>query len=131
MQKADGELIAISSIAIGADTIFAREVLHAGIKWVALLPMPREIFREDFTPENWAEARAESLMAQAVRGQGPSREPSAPRFTSMSARQPSTTPIASSRSGTASPPRGPGGTAEIVTYAKKLGREITLCSARR
>jgi hypothetical protein len=123
LQNSGCELIAISSIAIGADTLFARAVLHAGIKWVVVLPMPRELFREDFTPENWAEA--ERLMAQA----------SEVRILRGTERPQVYVDVGKATVDDADylmavwdgkPAQGPGGTAEIVAYAKMLGREIIL-----
>jgi hypothetical protein len=123
LQKAGGELVAISSIAIGADTLFAEEVIRAGIKWIVVLPMPRELFREDFTAEEWA--RAERLIGQAaevrildgierpqvyVDGGKATVDNSDCLFAVWDGK----------------PAQGPGGTAQIVAYAQRLGRKITL-----
>lgn len=59
-------LTAVSSIALGADLIFAEECLAAGIPWKCLLPFPKEEFRnDDFTPADWA--RVEECLARAYR----------------------------------------------------------------
>ena len=61
---ADAELVAVSSIAFGADLIFAEECLHAGLPWKVILPFDREEFRKDeFTDELWG--RVERCLAQA------------------------------------------------------------------
>ncbi len=47
-------LVAVSSIAKGADLIFAEECLAAGVPWKGLLPFPKEEFRKDqFTEYEW------------------------------------------------------------------------------
>jgi len=123
LQRAGGELIAISSVAIGADTVFAREVLRAGIKWIVILPMPRELFREDFTPAEWAEA--ERLIAQAVEVRvlhGNER----PQVYVDGGKATVDASNCLFAVWNGKPAKGPGGTAEIVAYAKRLGREIIL-----
>jgi hypothetical protein len=62
--KIKGELAAVSSIAIGADTLFAEEVLKLGVPWIALLPFPREEFAKDFAAADWA--RAEQCLSRAL-----------------------------------------------------------------
>jgi hypothetical protein len=123
LRKAGGELTAISSIAIGADTVFAREVIRAGIEWIVILPMPRELFRQDFTPEEWAEA--EGLIAQAaeVRVLHGNERPQAYVDGGKMTVDDSDCLFAV---WDGKPAQGPGGTAEIVAYAKRLGREIIL-----
>jgi hypothetical protein len=123
LRKAACELIAISSVAIGADMAFAGEVIRAGIKWIVILPMPREFFREDFTPEEWA--RAERLIAQAaeVRILRPNERPQAYVDGGKATVDDSDCLFAV---WDGKPAQGPGGTAEIVAYAQKLGRQITL-----
>ena len=45
-------LVAVSSVARGADLIFAEECLAASLPWKCLLPFPLEEFqKDDFTPE--------------------------------------------------------------------------------
>lgn len=123
LQKAGRELIAVSSVAIGADMAFAGEVIRAGIKWIVILPMPRELFRDDFTPQEWA--GAERLIAQAaeVRVLQANERPQV-YVDGGKATVDASDCLFAVWDG--KPARGPGGTAEIVAYAQKLGREITL-----
>ena len=59
-------LTAVSSIALGADLVFAEECLAAGLPWKCMLPFPKEEFRkDDFTDADWA--RAEACLAKAYR----------------------------------------------------------------
>ena len=122
-QKTGGELMAISSIAVGADTIFAEEVIRAGIKWIVILPMPAEVFRDDFTPEEWA--RAERLIARAaeVRVLSGSERPQAYVDGGKATVDESDCLFAV---WDGKPAQGPGGTAEVIAYAKTLGREVTV-----
>ncbi|MCE0523584.1 MAG: hypothetical protein LV480_11810 [Methylacidiphilales bacterium] len=123
LRKAGGELAAVSSIAIGADTLFAGEVIRAGIKWTVILPMPRELFRDDFSAQEWA--RAESLIARAaeIRVLRGTQRPQV-YFDGGKATVDESTCLFAVWDG--KPAQGPGGTAEIVAYAKSLGREVTL-----
>lgn len=58
------EVAAVSSVATGADTLFAEAALEAGIKWLAHLPLPADEFRKDFTAAEWA--HAQHLLKQAI-----------------------------------------------------------------
>ncbi len=50
--KQEACLVAVSSLARGADLIFAEECLAASVPWKCLLPFPEEEFqKDDFTPE--------------------------------------------------------------------------------
>jgi len=116
------ELVAISSVAIGADSIFANEVIKAGIKWIALLPMPKEIFREDFSAEDWA--NAERLLAHAAQVRvlpGKGRPQSYLDCGKTTATE--SDDLFAVWDG--DPARGLGGTGEIIAYAQTLGRKIT------
>jgi hypothetical protein len=121
LQKPGGELIALSSIAVGADTLFAQEVILAGMKWIVILPMPAEVFRGDFTPEEWA--RAERLIAQAeeVRVLYGKERPQAYVDGGKATVDDSDCIIAV---WDGKPAQGPGGTAEVIAYAKSLGRDV-------
>jgi hypothetical protein len=123
LKKGRGELIAISSIAVGADTLFAREVLKAGIKWVVLLPTTEELFQHDFTPEEWAVAK--SLMQQAAeRRPLPGTERPQIYVDVGKATVDQADCLIAVWDGL--PAQGPGGTAEIVDYAQILRRKTIL-----
>jgi hypothetical protein len=123
LRKAGGEFIAISSVAIGADTLFANEVIRAGIKWIVILPMPKELFREDFTAQEWS--RAERLIGQAAEVRVlHGRERPQVYLDAGKATVDDSDCLFAVWDG--KPAQGPGGTAEIVAYAKMLGRKITL-----
>ena len=63
-QRSRRPLAAVSSVASGADTLFGRVVVGRELPWEVLLPLPREEFARDFSPEEWVEA--EQLMAQST-----------------------------------------------------------------
>lgn len=48
-----GAMLAISSLAAGADTLFVSEVARRNIPSFLILPFPRERFRQDFEPGDW------------------------------------------------------------------------------
>lgn len=60
------ELAAVSSIASGADTLFAEQALAFGVPWIALLPFEEPEFYHDFGPEDWARARRCLRQAESV-----------------------------------------------------------------
>ena len=123
LQKKDGELVAISSVAIGGDMLFAREVLQAGIKWIVILPLAREDFRKDFTVEEWA--RAEDLIKHAAEVRTlPGIDRPEVYVDCGKATVDDSDCLLALWDGM--PAAGPGGTAEIVAYARRLGRELTL-----
>ena len=43
----DGQLVAISSAAIGADSLFVDEAMKLGIPWICILPFPENAFFND------------------------------------------------------------------------------------
>ena len=57
------EWLALSSIAEGADMVFARLALRLGLGWEAVLPLPPAEFRADFSPGPWRDV--ETLLGEA------------------------------------------------------------------
>lgn len=64
-QDGGRDLIGRSSIASGADTLFAEACLASNMKWIALLPFPEAEFKKDFSEADWKRARA--LLDRAER----------------------------------------------------------------
>ena len=64
---ADGELVAISSVAIGSDLLFVEETARLKIPWIAVLPFPTEYFfnEKDF-PDGSERDAARKALAEAV-----------------------------------------------------------------
>ncbi len=59
-----GTLVGVSSIAPGADTLFAQTVLGMSLPWRALLPVSVAELRQDLSPADWQ--RHEQLLARAT-----------------------------------------------------------------
>ena len=120
-REISGTLGAVSSIAIGADTLFARAVLSLSIPWRALLPAPVSEFRGDFEDEDWQAAR--KLLARAVEVDiraSPSVKDEAYLECGMDTVDQSDVLIAIWDE---KPARGTG---EIVTYARSLGKPLII-----
>ena len=119
-----GRLIGYSSVAIGADSLFAQTCIALDIPWIALLPRPKDDFRKDFTDSDWV--KTSELLGQATRVE--SLPPSKNRELGylecgMSTVEESDLMIAvwDGKS-----PRGTGGTAEIVAHAEHLAKPLIL-----
>lgn len=121
------EWLALSSLAEGADMIFARTALQLGLGWEAVLPMPPAEFRQDFTPERWREV--EALLADAehagVIGERHARD-DAYLDCGMETVNHCDVLLAVWNG---EPSRGRGGTAEIVAYAREIGRPVIIIDA--
>jgi len=61
---AEGTIYGVSSVAAGADLLFAESCIQLEIPLHVLLPMPKEEFRKDFDAATWS--RAEQAMAKAI-----------------------------------------------------------------
>jgi len=117
---------ALSSIASGGDMLFAAAVVESGMRWHALLPMPMSMFREDFTPDEWAQAQ--SLLGQAAHVSVTSDNAEEHREHAYldcghETVNDSDVMIAVWDGKEA---RGIGGTAEVVAHARKLGCPLIL-----
>lgn len=127
-REASGEWIALSSLAIGSDMIFARAAQSAGLGWEAVLPLPPAEFRRDFSESEWREV--ESLLGEAehvgVIGERSRRDDSY-LDCGMETVNHCDVLLAVWDS---EPARGRGGTAEIVEYARALRRPIIIVDAK-
>lgn len=122
------EWLALSSLAEGADLLFARTALRLGFGWEAVLPLPPAEFRADFRPEVWREV--EALLAEAeharVIGERTARE-DAYLDCGMETVNHCDVLLAV---WDGEPSRGRGGTAEIVAYARETGRPVIIIDAK-
>jgi hypothetical protein len=121
------EWIALSSVAEGSDQLFVREALSRGWAWHAILPLPHSEFARDFEPSAWQ--AVESLLQRAEQVQitddNGARE-DAYLDSGMETVNGSDLLIAVWDGEAA---RGKGGTAEVVEYARALGRPILIIDA--
>ena len=66
-ELAHGQLVAISSVAIGSDLLFVEEVMEIGIPWICVLPFPADAFfnEHDFPDAEIREAARQKLTKAA------------------------------------------------------------------
>jgi hypothetical protein len=122
--EVSGKLFGYSSIAIGADTIFAETCIALGIPWIALLPRPREDFKKDFTESDWA--KTSELLEQAARVESlpPARSRDLGYLEGGLSTVDESDILIAVWNG--EPSRGTGGTAEVVAHAENLAKPIIL-----
>lgn len=138
-------LAGISSVASGADTLFAEEMLQLDCPITIVLPFPCERFKEDFKrhPQEWE--RAEAIIRNAnvdvevlelsAADQLALRRPYQEQTDIETLKN-----VAYLEAGTLTvdramvliavwngkPANGKGGTAEVVTYAREIGRPLII-----
>lgn len=128
-QRTSGAWVALSSLAQGSDQLFVQQALRRGLTWHAILPLPAGEFARDFDPVQWSQA--EALLQQAEHLQISSDASDASREDAyldcgLETVNGSDLLIAV---WDGEPARGRGGTAEVVEYARALGRPIILIDA--
>jgi SMODS and SLOG-associating 2TM effector domain 1 len=121
-REAPGEWIGVSSAAAGSDLVFAQTVLGAGQAWQAILPLVAAEFQKDFDPVEWQEAEALLARAETVKvmATGGVREEA---YLDCGIETVNTCDVLLSL-WDGEPARGRGGTAEVVAYARELGRPL-------
>jgi hypothetical protein len=121
-----GHLVGYSSVAIGADALFAEASLASGLPWVALLPQSEHDFKNDFQESDWEKTSV--LLRRAARVQ------------SLAGAKESDRDLAYLECGLLTveeadlvvavwdgePSRGVGGTADIVANARSLTKPLIL-----
>jgi hypothetical protein len=121
------EWLALSSIAIGSDMLFARAALGVGMGWEAVLPLPPVEFKRDFSEPEWHEV--EKLLAYAehvgVVSDRPHRDDS---YLDCGVETVNHCDLLVAV-WDGEPARGRGGTAEIIAYARDMGRPVIIIDA--
>jgi len=116
------EWIAISSAALGGDLLFVGEALRARMAWHALLPLAPADFRKDFSDSEWN--AVEQLLKVAERVQvisnSGSREDA---YLDCGVETVNVCDVLLAIWDGA-PARGKGGTADVVAYAREIGKPI-------
>ncbi len=119
-----GQLMGYSSVAIGADTLFAEACVSLNIPWTAVLPRPENDFKSDFNKSDWQ--RTSELLKQAAHVE--SLSPRSDRELAYLECGLSTVEeadvIIAVWDGNSS--RGTGGTADVVAHARTLARPLIL-----
>ncbi|MEO7599168.1 MAG: hypothetical protein ABIV50_09575 [Opitutus sp.] len=124
---APGEWLALSSIAAGSDTLFARQAKALSLSWQVVLPLPLRDFKNDFSPTEWQEAEALLAGAEQVRvlTENDGRN-DAYLDAGMETVHESDVLLAV---WDGAPARGKGGTADVIGYARELGHPIVIIDA--
>jgi len=124
LREIPGEWIALSSIARGSDQLFVREARAAGLSWHAILPLPRVEFARDFPPGEWP--AVEELLGTAdhlrIINENGDRDDSY-LDGGVETVNGSDVLLAFWDGNDA---RGKGGTAEVVQYAKSIGKPVLI-----
>ncbi|HUJ42668.1 MAG TPA: SLATT domain-containing protein [Opitutaceae bacterium] len=126
-REGPGEWIALSSAAAGADTLFARQALAAGLAWHVVLPLPPAEFRKDFSPEEWKTVEALLPEAGQVRviGENGARDDN---YLDCGMETVNGCDVFIAL-WDGRPARGKGGTAEVVAYARELKKPLVIIDA--
>jgi hypothetical protein len=126
-REVPGEWIGVSSVAVGSDQAFVDQVLGIGMAWHVILPLPRAEFQKDFSADEWAVV--EKLLTQAehsrVISENGERE-DAYLDCGMETVNDADVLLALWDGEAA---RGKGGTADVVAYAKALGKPVIIIDA--
>ena len=122
--ESTAQLAGYSSIAIGADTLFAEACLSLNLPWRATLPFALADFRDDFDEDEWTHAT--TLLGKAVEVEitGSPEDRTAAYLSCGLRTVDGADLIIAVWDGT--PARGIGGTAEVVDYARSKKKPLIL-----
>jgi hypothetical protein len=128
-KRTPGEWVALASVAQGSDQLFVQQILQRGMSWHAILPLPAREFADDFEPEQWIHVetllqRAEHLQISSDSFDGARED--AYLDCGLETVNGSDLLIAV---WDGEPARGKGGTAEVIEYARSIGRPVILIDA--
>ena len=120
-ESSQGDVVAISALAEGADTLFAEAALQLGVPLEIVRPFDRYV--DDFTTGS-SRIRYRSLVEAARRETRlPFASPSVHAYeAAMTCVVRACDLLVAAWDG--SPPRGRGGTAEAIAYAERIGRRV-------
>jgi hypothetical protein len=123
-QEATGEWVALSSVATGGDLLFVAQARALGLSWHAILPLPKAEFAKDFTDAEWRTTEETLKQAEHVRviTENGSRE-DAYLDCGMETVNGADVLLAV---WDGQPARGRGGTADVVEYARSLGKPLVI-----
>ena len=126
-QEVPGEWIGLSSIATGSDQLFVQQLLQLRMSWHAILPLPQAEFQKDFSAREWVDveqwlARADHRRTINVNG---SRE-DAYLDCGLETVDGADVLIAL---WDGEPAHGKGGTADVVEYARSIGKPVLILDA--
>jgi hypothetical protein len=123
-RESPGEWIALSSAAAGADLLFVRTALDLGLGWEAFLPLPLVDFERDFPAEEWPPVKA--LLARAEHTEIAAEPGSREEAYLVGGFEIVNRCDVLFAVWDGQPARGKGGTADVVAYARAMGRPIVI-----
>ncbi len=126
-QESKGEWVALSSVATGGDQLFVEQARGLGMSWYAILPLPRAEFARDFTESEWRKVERTLEKAENVRviAENGSRE-DAYLDCGMETVNGCDVLLAV---WDGDPARGKGGTADVIDYARSIGKPLVVIDA--
>ncbi|MDO8542340.1 MAG: hypothetical protein Q7S40_18020 [Opitutaceae bacterium] len=127
-RDASVEWVALSSVAAGGDMLFARTALRLGLGWEAVLPLPPAEFCRDFSEVTWSDVEALLAQSEQVRVIG-SRAQREDAYLDCGMETVNHCDLLLAV-WDGEPARGRGGTAEIVAYAREIGRPLVIINPR-
>ena len=117
-----GIVYGVSSVAAGGDLLFAESCVQLGIPLRVLLPFPQEYFRKDFDTSTWS--RVEQVLGTAVSVEVTGdHELSEDGYYECGIETVHQSQLMIAL-WDGKPSRGMGGTQEIVSFARELGRPV-------
>jgi hypothetical protein len=124
-KETPGELVGYASVAIGGDTLFAEACQTLKMPWIAALPFAATDFRSDFSENEWSHAiellsRASDVVE--ICGSSEDRTAAYLRCGLRTVDEADVVMAVWDRE----PPRGTGGTAEVVAYARTQKKPLIL-----
>jgi hypothetical protein len=126
-KEVPGEWIAFSSVADGGDKAFVAQAKSLGMSWHAILPLPKAEFARDFAPEEWE--NVEKMLANAehvtVITENGTREDA---YLDCGVETVNGADVLMAV-WDGQPARGKGGTADVVEYARALGKPLIIIDA--
>ena len=121
-ESTPGEWVILSSIAEGGDQLFVQQALQRNLAWHAILPMAHEEFARDFDATGWSKVQAMLKRAEHMQvSSDPEPREDSYLDCGMETVNGSDLLIAVWNG---EPARGKGGTAEVIEYARSIGRPI-------
>jgi SMODS and SLOG-associating 2TM effector domain 1 len=122
-----GEWIALSSIANGGDRLFVQQARDIGLSWHAILPLPRGEFAKDFAPAEWQAVEATLARADHLRVISDSGDRDEGYLDCGIETVNEADVLLAVWDG--DPARGKGGTADVVQYARSVGKPLMIVDA--
>ncbi|HEY4645392.1 MAG TPA: hypothetical protein VIH25_03830 [Steroidobacteraceae bacterium] len=126
-RQVPGEWIALSSVAGGSDQLFVQQARAIGLSWHAILPLPRAEFAQDFTPAEWTIVEETLAKADHLRviSENGAREDAYLDCGMETVNGADVLLVVWD----GQPARGKGGTADVVEYAKSIGKPVMVIDA--